>query len=208
MRYRKKIFITEDKKEIYYDYFNTDRSKTIYRFRNLTLYMNNVVGFDIENVIDREVRISKRYDNTILDGFTILPYNYYTRYVPIEKCNMFELFNNMKIISDKRIITYLTFIYYNSTNVTGNIEIEVDLSELFCDSFYVQLKPSDNNIKVCEVMFWHSNKNDVSSMSDHFNLIIDTNKYKKIVLDKNELPSELIDPEWKAAYDRFLLRYI
>jgi len=208
MKYRKKIFIAEDKREMYYNYFDTKKSKTMYRFRNLTLYMNNDISVDIENVIDKEVRISKRYDNTVLDGFTILPYNFYVHYAPLEKCNMFELFNNMKILSDKRFVVYLAITDYGSDTVLGNIEIEIDLSNMNYDSFYISLKQSDSNIKKCEALFWHSNKNDVSTLSESFQLLIDINKYKKIVINDTELPSELIDPEHMFNYQRFLLRNV
>jgi len=208
MKYRKKIFINESKNELYYEYFDMNKSKTIYRFRNLTLYMNNEVDIDIENVIDREVKISKRYNNTILDGFTILPYNFYVRYVPLEKCNEFELFNNMKILSDKRFVVYLAIINYGSTAISENIEIEIDLSNMNYDSFYVNLKQGGDNIKKCEALFWHSNKNDVSTLSESFQLLIDVNKYRKIIINDTELPSELIDPEYIFNYQRFLLRNI
>jgi len=209
MKFRKKIVITEDKKEMYYNYFDDQKSKTLYRFKNLTLYMNNDIGIDIENTIDKEVKIYKgRYDNTIIKGYTIQHADFYVHYVPLDKCYAFQIYTNLKILSNNKFIAYLVARKYSFGGIEGVIEFDIDLSRLHCDSFYLQIYQNDTSVRKCEVMFWYSNKNDISSMSDSFHLLIDINKHRRIVLDEKELPSELIDPEYKFAYERFLLRHI
>jgi len=201
MKFRKKIFISDDRKELYYEYFDTEKPKTVYKFKNLTLYRNNDIGIDIENKIDRDVKLSNRYDNTIIDGCSITSYDFYTRFVPFEKCYIIELYSNLKIISGKKFIAYL--------NASDSVlEFEIDLSELFYDSFYIGVKHGDSNIKRCDVIFWYTNKNGVSEPSDSFQLLIDVNKYKKIVLNGTELPSELIEPNHMFNYQKFLLRNV
>ena len=208
MKFRKKIVISDDNKDVYYNYFDDKKSKTVYRFRNLTLYMNNDISVDIENVIDKEVKIYKgRYDNTIIKGCAIQFADFDVHYVPFDKCFVFQIYRNLKIVSDNKFIAYLVARKYNSDNIAGVIEFDIDLSKLRYDSFYLELGQNDSNTRRCEVSFWFANPNEAVK-GDSFRLKVDINKYKKIVIDDNELPSELIDPEYRFAYQRFLLRNI
>jgi len=205
MKYKKKIFITEDKKELYYGYFNTKKPKTIYKFRNLILYMNNKVGIDIENVIDREINL-KIFSEIMIGDVNISHGDFHVYYIPFSLINTSDLYSNLKIVSEDHAVIYL--IARNNSNIVGTVEFDIDMHNMYYNSFYIHLLHCDDKIIKCGLSFWnHKNKNSAIN-ADKFNLIMNTTKYRKIIIDHSGIESNLIDPETVHAYNKFMLNHI
>ena len=55
--------LSNDRKSLYYRNFDENKSKTIWKFNNLTYYANNFIGKDIINIINEDVKVDLRSKN-------------------------------------------------------------------------------------------------------------------------------------------------
>ena len=203
MKYQKPVHISRKSNEVYYGYFDTQKSMTVYRFKNMTLYMNNDIGIDILNIIDRNVKINR--GKSIRDFCAHLAYHVvkdtsqaghdYGQFFIYER-----FFSNLKIISNTKFKAYLS-----PKGSSDIIEFDIDMTQLL--SFYSGFDIEFDNNGICTIKLLNREASN-GDMYDTFKLDLDISKHKKIILSADGIEPDIVAAECRQLYARFLLKHI
>jgi len=203
MKYKKEVYISRKRNEIYYDYFDDSKPMTIYRFKNMTLYMNNDVGIDIVNTISKNVELHKfRRDLGVIQDYFIIKNASCVSHEYTSFNSNAYLFGNLKIFSSTRFKAYIIPPGQHNTKI---VEFDIDMSHLL--TFYDWFDVGFDNSGICIIKLLRKVPRD-TFIYDVFKLDLDITKHDKITFSVNGIEPDIVTTECRHVYEEFLLRHI